>query len=504
MSQIISQFAFPTALITFIAALSTVLVAPARASQAVQAAAPVIEEVVVTAEFRPVSAAAVSGSISVLDPAASGELINHLDEVLSRAANVNLTSGASRARFFQIRGIGERSQFVEPLNSSVGLIVDEVDLSGLGGAATLFDVQQVEVLRGPQGTLYGANAMAGLINVVTPDATENLSGSLQVDAGNFSARGAGGVLAGPISDEIGFRISARAYEDDGFIDNIYLNRDDTNARDEHSLRAKVQGKLSEGTWQIAAGSVDVDNGYDAFSLDNNRNTRSDEPGRDAQRSSYLAFNASSSLNSAVILEMSVGWVDSDIAYGYDEDWTFSGFHPFGYSSTDLYLRDVETRTADIRLLSAPGQGLAAGAVDWVVGVYALDKDVDFSRDYTFAGGLFTSDFAIDRLALYGELATKLSDSWRISLGLRAEQHESDYTDSEAVRFAPDDDLIGGRLLLERFLASGNMLYMSFTRGYKAGGFNTSSSLDVDLREFDPESLWNMEAGFKGRLMDDRL
>ena len=282
MSQIISQFAFPTALITFIAALSTVLVAPARASQAVQAAAPVIEEVVVTAEFRPVSAAAVSGSISVLDPAASGELINHLDEVLSRAANVNLTSGASRARFFQIRGIGERSQFVEPLNSSVGLIVDEVDLSGLGGAATLFDVQQVEVLRGPQGTLYGANAMAGLINVVTPDATENLSGSLQVDAGNYSARGAGGVLAGPISDEIGFRISARAYEDDGFIDNIYLNRDDTNARDEHSLRAKVQGKLSEGTWQIAAGSVDVDNGYDAFSLDNNRNTRSDEPGRDAQ------------------------------------------------------------------------------------------------------------------------------------------------------------------------------------------------------------------------------
>ena len=345
-----------------------------------------------------------SGSISVLDPAASGELINHLDEVLSRAANVNLTSGASRARFFQIRGIGERSQFVEPLNSSVGLIVDEVDLSGLGGAATLFDVQQVEVLRGPQGTLYGANAMAGLINVVTPDATENLSGLLQVDAGNYSARGAGGVLAGPISDEFGFRISARAYEDDGFIDNIYLNRDDTNARDEHSLRAKVQGKLSEGTWQIAAGSVDVDNGYDAFSLDNNRNTRSDEPGWDAQRSSYLAFNASSSLNSAVILEMSVGWVDSDIAYGYDEDWTFSGFHPFGYSSTDLYLRDVETRTR--YMLSAQGQGLAAGAVDWVVGVYALDKDVDFSRDYTFAGGLFTSDFAIDRLAFTG--------SWRQS------------------------------------------------------------------------------------------
>lgn len=504
MSQIVSQFAFPKVFATyFFAALSIGLVAPAHADQA---EAPVLEEAVVTAEFRPMSAAEVPGSVSVLDPTANGDLINHLDELLSRAANVNLTSGASRARFFQIRGIGERSQFVEPLNPSVGLIVDGVDLSGLGGAATLFDVQQVEVLRGPQGTLYGANAMAGLVNVVTPDATENLSGSLQVDAGNYSARGAGGVLAGPISDDIGFRISARTYDDDGFIDNIYLNRDDTNARDERTLRAKLQSKLSQGSWQLAAGSIDVDNGYDAFSLDNNRNTRSDEPGRDAQESSYLAFNASTALNAAVVGEVAVGWVDSDLAYGYDEDWTFDGFHPAGYSSTDLYLRDVETRTVDLRLLSAPGQGLADGAVDWVVGLYALDKDVDFSRVYIYFGDASLSDsaYSVERLALYGELATNLADDLRISLGLRAEQHESSYRDSAGVQFSPDDDLIGGRLLLERSLASGNLLYMSLTRGYKAGGFNTDGSLRADLREFDPESLWNMEVGFKGSLMDDRL
>ena len=504
MLQIVSQSALPKAIATCFAALSIGLVASAQASEVDQAEAPVLEEAVVTAEFRPMSAAEVPGSVSVLDPSASGDSINHLDELLARAANVNLTSGASRARFFQIRGIGERSQFVEPLNPSVGLIIDGVDLSGLGGAATLFDVQQVEVLRGPQGTLYGANAMAGLINVVTPDVTENLSGFLQVDAGNYSARGAGGVLAGPIGDDVGFRISARTYQDDGFIDNIYLNRDDTNARDERTLRGKLQGRLSEGSWQLAAGSIDVDNGYDAFSLDNNRNTRSDEPGRDAQESLYLALNATSALSDAVLGEVAVGWVDSDIAYGYDEDWTFEGFHPIGYSSTDFYLRDVETRTADVRLLSAPGQGLVDGAVDWLVGLYALDKEVDFSRDYTFAGGLFSSNYAIDRLALYGELAANLADDMRISVGLRAEQHESSYRDSAGVQFSPDDDLVGGRLLLERSLASGNLLYMSLTRGYKAGGFNTDGSLDADLREFDPESLWNMEVGFKGSLMDERL
>ena len=463
-----------------------------------------IEEVVVAAEFRPVTVAEVPGSVSVLNPNANGDLINHLDELLSRAVNVNLTSGASRARFIQIRGIGERSQFVEPLNPSVGLLVDGVDLSGLGGAATLFDVQQVEVLRGPQGTLYGANALAGLINVVTPDATEDLSGFLQIDGGNYGARGVGAVLSGAVTDEVGFRISARQYQDDGFIDNIYLNRDDTNARDERSLRAKLQGKSDRGSWQLALGSVDVDNGYDAFSLDNNRNTRSDEPGRDAQETSYVAFNASRAFGDGVIGEVALGWVDSDIAYGYDEDWTFDGIHPIGYSSTDLYLRDVDTRTADLRLLSAPEQGLMDGGVDWVLGLFVLNKDVDFARDYTYASGLFISDFGVDRVAVYGELATEFASAWRVSLGLRVEQHESDYADSAGVRFAPDDDMTGGRLLLERMLDSGNLLYASLTRGYKAGGFNTDGTLDADLRLFDPESLWNMEVGFKGSLMGDRL
>jgi outer membrane receptor protein involved in Fe transport len=312
------------------------------------------------------------------------------------------------------------------------------------------------------------------------------------------------VLSGPLTDEVGFRISARQYQDDGFIENIYLNRDDTNARDERSLRAKLQGKSDEGSWQLAVGSVDVDNGYDVFSLDNDRNTRSDQPGRDAQETSYVAFNARRALSDGVVGEVALGWVDSDIAYGYDEDWTFQGFHPFGYSSTDLYLRDVETRTADVRLLSVPEQGLLDGKVDWVLGLFVLNKEVDFTRDYTYAGGLFTSDFGVDRMALYGELATNLAPSWRISLGLRAEQHESDYADSADVQFAPDDDMTGGRLLVERTLASGNLLYASLTRGYKAGGFNTDGSLDADLRLFDPETLWNVEVGFKGSLVNDRL
>ena len=87
----------------------------------------------------------------------------------------------------------------------------------------------------------------------------------------------------------------------------------------------------------------------------------------------------------------MGWVDSDIAYGYDEDWAFDGFHPYGYNSTDLYLRDVATRTADLRLLSAADQGLANGSIDWVLGLYMLNKEVGFTRDYVYADALLVTD-----------------------------------------------------------------------------------------------------------------
>ena len=108
-----------------------------------------LEEIVVHGELRSSALDDTASSVSVitLSNRQAGTL-NHLEEVLSQAPNVNFSSGASRARFFQIRGIGERGQFSEPLNPSVGLLLDGVDMSGVGTAATLFDIEQVEVFRG--------------------------------------------------------------------------------------------------------------------------------------------------------------------------------------------------------------------------------------------------------------------------------------------------------------------------------------------------------------------
>lgn len=463
-----------------------------------------MEEIVVTAEFRDRTVLDTAASASVVEPNKDGTTVQHLEEVLAQIPNVNFASGASRARFIQIRGVGERSQFSDPLNSSVGLLVDGVDLSGLGTAATLFDVAQVEVLRGPQGTLYGANALAGLINVVTPAPTPEHSAMLQLDAGDYDALGIGAVVSGPMASQGGYRISVQRYQDDGFMQNDFLNKDDTSNRDESTYRGKFTWQADAALWTLSLGRVDVDNGYDVFSLDNDRTTLSDQPGQDQQQTSYAALSLAADLSASVAFEGLLSFADSDIDYGYDEDWTFTGFDPIGYTSTDRYQRSRQTGTVDLRWLSQPGQGFGEGAWDWVVGVYLLDQAVELDRDYTFAAGRFSSDYDVNRYAVYSEVGRQLNTRWRLSLGARYEQHKSEYDDITGLSYSPNDDLLGGRVVLEYALDQGGLLYSSITQGYKAGGFNLDGSLSAAFREFDPEDLWNVELGYKAKLWQNRL
>ena len=458
-----------------------------------------VDEIVVTAEFRESALEKTPTSVAVLTLEDQRTRTQHLEEVLGQIANVNFSKGASRARFIQIRGIGERGQFSEPLNSSVGLIIDGVDFSGIGTAATLFDVEQIEVFRGPQGALYGANALAGLINVVTAAPTEEFSTSVRADLGEYGASGFGVAFAGPLSETAGFRLSAQTFSDDGFMDNIFLGTDDTDNHDERSLRGKIVLNPSDDlSATIVAGYIDIDNGYDAFSLDNNRTTRSDMPGRDQQTTAFGSVKIEAGLNETTVLAASVGFASSDIDYGYDEDWTFVGFHLWEYSSTDRYLRDRETLTADVRLLGTTDSNL-----DWVAGIYTLQQDVALDRQYTFAGP-FSSSFDISRVAAYGEVTAPLGDRARLTAGLRAERHSSSYSDSNLVTFDPSDNLLGGRVVLEMDVAGESLVYGLVARGYKAGGFNTNGSLDVDLREFDPEKLLSVEVGWKAVLADGAL
>ena len=162
---------------------------------------PAIEEIIVNADYRLSDLNDIPSSVIILDETLiQNRNAQHLEEVLLNAPNVNFSSGSSRARFYQIRGIGERGQFSEPLNSSVGVIIDGIDFSGIGNASMLYDIDQVEVFLGPQGTRYGSNALAGLISLQSKAPTKELSYGLKLESGDYNSNGLGGYLSGPLSE----------------------------------------------------------------------------------------------------------------------------------------------------------------------------------------------------------------------------------------------------------------------------------------------------------------
>ena len=468
-----------------------------------------LEEIVVTSEFRPTTLQTLAASISVLNAELTERRgAQHLEELIGVAPNVNFSSGSSRARYYQIRGIGERSQFAEPINPSVGFIVDEIDFSGIGTAGTLFDVDNVEVLRGPQGTLYGANALAGLIRVNTniPDSEPGLKLQTQVaDFDTWSVGVAGNVDL--IEDQLVARIAVQQYESDGFIENTFLNRDDTNGRDEFTARVRLRWQPSDTLlMDTSIQHIDIDNGYDAFSLDNDRFTRSDEPGRDEQETTAISVKTTLTAAAGYDVETILTYADTDLEYSFDEDWTFTGFDPIGYTSFDQYLRDRENYSAELRLLSSSPAEIFSKETDWVFGVYHLSRDEDLLRRYTFIDGDFESSYDTSSTAVYTQLNTALSNKLSLGTGLRVEQWQADYSDSNGTVNDPDETLFGGKLSLNYQYSDDQLMYASISRGYKAGGTNNDGSLQGTGQplDFDTEFLWSFESGMKSSWYQDTL
>ncbi len=488
------------------------LIAPAVVLSGPSLYAQELTEILVTAEFRPVTLQSQASSISVVTREdIQQRAAQHLEEVLNIAPNVNFSSGSSRARYYQIRGIGERSQFQEPLNPSIGLVIDDIDFSGMGTIGTLFDVDQVEILRGPQGTLHGANALAGLINIRTGQPQSEPALQVEATVAEYNSLSLGVVGTGPlIGDTLLYRLALNTYQSDGFIENDFLHRDDTNNREETSIRGKLRWLLDEtNTVDITALYVDVDNGYDAFSLDNTRHTLSDQPGQDEQQSTALGLNWLRQGRTVDITGL-VSYANSKTDYGYDEDWSFVGIAPgWEYSSFDQYLRDRDSFSAQLRLLSNRQSRLFSDTTDWVLGAYYLKNDEALRRRYTYLEEDFTSNYDTQTLALFAQFDSQLSARWHATAGLRVEQRRTDYRDSNAVSADPTKELWGGKLVFEYDLADDAMVYLGVSRGYRANGVNANILASMDsiddpdiidqlagLQDFEEEFLINYEAGIK--------
>lgn len=479
-----------------------------------------IEKIVVTGDFQRETIQTLSASASLLsEEEISLRGASYLDEILGSAANVNFTAGASRGRFIQIRGVGLRSQFVDPINPSVGLVIDGINYSGLGGSSLLFDIDQVEIYRGPQGTRFGADGMAGMIQMQSAKATSDPSLKLHLGAGTYNSHEAGLAASTGLTDDTTARVSYFRRKSDGYVDNLYLN-ESTQNQDEQVARFKLNSQLTENlNTELNFHYIDINNGYDAFTFDNSRDSVADEPGQDNQKSYAVGIANTYTGFDKFDVSLNVSAIDSELLYSYDEDWVCNdinepqlcaaGLHPWGYSSTDIYNRDRDDQSANLQFNDKTG--------NWVVGLYYQNRDVDLERQYTWLASPFASTYETSNIALYGQVATPIGPKTTLITGLRVEQYQGDYTDSNGFIQETDDVMLGGKVALEYQVIDRTMIYASITRGYKAGGINSEAlakakdeglNLDANFFQqhtsFDPEYLWSGEFGVKGSSLDDAL
>ena len=497
------------------------LLLPAAAAAGSEDGEGPLEELVVTASLKEVRSLDLPASVTVLNAETiRGSAVQHFEELVQLTPNLHWSGGTSRARYFQVRGIGERSQYEGAPNPSVGFLLDDIDFSAIGGVATRFDLESVEVLRGPQGTRYGANALAGLIYARSREPGREAEAEAELSLGNDDMRAFGIVVSGPLGASAAGRLAAHQYQANGFRRNATLGRDDTNGREELSLRGKLNMDPLPGlALRFTLLHVDLDNGYDGWSIDNRLTTWSDRPGRDSQASTGASLRAELQLGGGHRLVGITGGATSDIEHSYDADWgqdaywsDIAGFE-MQYDYTSRTLRERNGVSRELRLLSP-----AAAGLDYALGVWYLDLEEDNDRidrglyaEPGYAPGpsedRFNSRYGADSLALFGELSHAFADQWRVTVGLRGERRESNYADSNGERFSPADDMLGGHVSLSRPFGEDAGVYARIARGYKAGGFNLGlggRGLTSDELVYQPEFLWNYELGAKGLWLDGRL
>ncbi len=469
---------------------------------------------IVSADFRPAIALETPVSLTTIgEEVIEARNAQHIEEVLNLAPNVNVSSGASRGQYYQIRGIGERSQFNAPLNPSVGLIIDGVDFSRTGGAGTLFDVESVEILRGPQGTKFGTNALAGTINLRSKEPTEEFQVHAEAGLAEYNTHNLGLAVGGAlIENSLLGRASIYTHQSDGYMDNDFLGRDNTQNQDEVTAKGKLKWLAAKNlTVDLSYLHLNIDNGYDAFTLDNSRNSLSDDPGEDKQRTNALALKADWQPNDAVIIQTEATYAKSDITYSYDVDWGFDGqFAPglFPFIGFDQFDRERDNHSLELRILSDDAGRLFNGTTDWTVGIYHLEQDENFEQDSDYGifgpGPMFNGDYDTNNSSLYGQLDIHLNDKLTLITGARIEQFRAEYNDTLGVKIRTDEILRGGKIGLNYQANEDHFIYTSLARGYKSGGVNNSGGLTVDQREFDTEKNNTFEVGLKSKWMQNRL
>jgi iron complex outermembrane receptor protein len=525
--------------------LSITVAASLAANISAQDSQPVFEEVLVTAEKRSESLQDLSQAITVL----TGEdldtrQVTSFVDLSAIAPGVNIAKNEGFKTVITIRGVGNEANQNAIANPSVSYHLDGIYVASPFALQTDFlDLERIEVLRGPQGTLFGQNSTGGAINVVTTAPSMDSSfGKADLTLGDYGLIKARAAYNLPLSDTLAVRASIISNKRDGFTENLTLGQD---LDDANSLSARVR-LLYEPSDNFRAN-------FTAQYFDEDRNGAAQKglldptPGaRKLRQNSTAEYELESQLYSAVLewdfesfsIKSLTSYQDDDILIRRDNDRNDLNFlPPFAQlpSSYDPETNKQTTITQEVNLVSSEP---LFGKLDWVAGVFYLDTEVeisilerlDFGFDgtfdpftietiYAYGGDVgFISDSKPERdsTSIYGQGTWNFSETWRTVFGLRYTEDEvysavTNYYGREGTDVLEiESDKVTGRLVVEHDINESTMLFGSFTKGFKPGGSNLTYGTEavvapiVVLPIFNEEIVNAYEVGLKTDLADGRV
>lgn len=513
--------------------LSTLLSTTAATAQ--------LDEIIVTSQKREQSIQDVPISVFVVNgDLLSSRNFNEVSELQFVVPGFGLNDANNpNGQGFQIRGIGTQT-FGIGTEDSVGVVVDGVVVGRtVGGLVDLSDIERVEVLRGPQGTLFGKNASAGLLNIVTKGPTEEYMAEAGFSYGEENEIKANAAVSGPLfgSDKAFFRLNGYVNKRDGLIENVFDGRE-LNDRNEVGVRGKLEFRLSDDlTLNIAGDFIDRDIdccGATAINV---------TPGTALLTAPVVAGFENDQLNdngsyftdlevwgTSAQLDWDIGdhTITSITAYrGYEviQEQEIDML-PITILSSNLGDSQQDQFTQEIRVTSPTGN-----LIDYVGGLYFFRQSSKNTLDQRIGPSIDLPSRAVDTLnyAAFGEATVNLNEQLRLIAGLRLvrEELEMDFfrptvpfrfggatgvsTDpAEAAALGlslvdgnTDDTNLSWRFGAQYDVLDDAMVYFTASRGYKGGGFNTLGSVTINSI-VEPEIPTSFEGGLRSTWFDGRL
>lgn len=508
-----------------------------------------LEEVVVTAQKREESMQDIPVAVSALGESAleqSGfDGVQDLSYMVPSLQFGNLGPVA----FLNIRGIGSADTFAGS-DPGVAMHLDGVYIGRpVGAIFNAFDTERVEVLRGPQGTLYGRNATGGSVNLITRKPDDEFGGEFEVTVGDYKLSRVRGMLNIPLSDTVRARVVAFNEDRDGYTANTFAGGTEANDLDNYGIRGHLSIDLSD-TVNLLLSGTHVDIGgvgsqqeqrdpyatgplFPPLPLPANVAFLTNDDGSipvNDQRPFVEGKNSPESTDNQFTLLSATLDMDFD---------NFSIKSITGYSESEfLTIQDGDSTTADNYLhipeeqaeqFSQEIQIISNGdsALRWIGGLYYFQEDA--TRITTLAGPRmdealafltanvpgFTDDVAFrvggdietTSVAVFGQATYDVSDQLAVTVGLR-------YTDDEKtavnrnIQFGPqvitealtESQEVTGKFAVDYQLTDDILVYGSFSRGYKSGGINQVST-DPLSAAYNPEFVDTIEIGYKSQLWD---